>query len=337
MTSLLAILLFAASAATESGPALQALGDSGMHLVDRGPGALPIAVPVDEELVYKVKIDVGILGTGTVGRVTLSSGVDRVLAGLPRPGEEPQPDLEVPWIRTYARGSHFGYDLEHELYVRILPQKWPRFDYRDTHRGSENKIRYLKLGVQDGKSIASYQRNKHCQGCERLEHFVKARFFFESDRHCPGCKRAEHRVWTDPPLERAVPADSVDMLSAVFLGRTMVMAGLESTTFHLVDREELWEVTVVRGELVTVETPSGRYRAHEVELLPRKPAGEPRDEDERFEGLFGIRGTIKVYLEQKSGVPVRISGEVPLGIFSIDVIVELESYRGTPPGFGPLS
>jgi hypothetical protein len=241
--------------------------------------------------------------------------------------------MEVGWIRSHAVGSAIGYELDHELLVRILPQDWPRLDYRDTQRGSRARKRTLRVGEVDGQPVSLYQRDRHCKGCKRREHYVEG-FLWGKDRHCDDCDRPEHRVWR-PADQRDVPPGAIDMLSAVFLGRTMVQRGETETTFNMVDSDELWFVGLRQGERRTIKVPAGRFQATRMELVPQRPPGEAFDEEERFEGLFGIHGTIAVWLESTTGVPVLIAGSVPFGPFALEVRVELESYEGTPPGFAP--
>jgi hypothetical protein len=291
-------------------------------------------IPAREVLTYRAVVDLGILGEPKTAVVTLESGIEQVLSVLPRPGEEIlPPPLEVGWIRSHAVGSAIGHQIDHELFVRILPQEWPRLDYRDTELGSSPRKRVLKVGAVDGQPLSLYQRDRHCKGCKRREHYVKG-FLWGKDRHCDDCDRAEHRIWRDAE-QREVPQGALDMLSAVFLGRTLVQRGESQATFHLIDRDELWYVTLRQGERRTIKTPAGKFEATRMELVPQRPPGEDFDEEERFEGLFGIHGSIAIWLESTTGVPVLIAGSVPFGPFELEVRVELEHGTGTPAGFAP--
>ena len=65
------------------------------------------------------------------------------------------------------------------------------------------------------------------------------------------------------------------------------------------------------------------------------PAGEPHDSG-KFEGMFGIRGTLQIWVEAHTGVPVLIQGELPVPVLgSLDVRVELQQAHGTPAEFAP--
>jgi hypothetical protein len=315
-------------------------GDSRL-IIGRGEGLDPIEIPRDEQLDYVVEIDVGILGDLGVGQVTLSSGVEPYHAGLPPSPTNsggtdaaPEPPKSVGWIKSLARGSYLGYELHHELDVRHLPQPWPSVFYRDTQSGSENRRRELKLGLLDGKSTALFRSDGHCKGCSNPEHFVESAWLWGKAHHCEKCKRAEHRVW-DAAQNRAVPPDSVDLLTAVYLARAMVRDARLETTFSVVDKLKLWTLTVRRGAFKTIEVPAGKFRCALVQLETTVPPGEPVDK-KGFQGLFGIQGSIKIWMEAATGVPVMISGELPVPVIkTLDLNVRLKSYRGTTPKFAP--
>ncbi len=328
-----------APASSPLGPAsLPFVEDDGnsRFVIGRGEGLDGIEIPRDEQLDFIVEIDVGILGDLNVGQVTLSSGVEPYHSGLPPSGSSPAPEApkSVGWIKSFARGSHLGYELHHELDVRHLPQPWPSVFYRDTQTGSENRRRELRLGLLDGKSTALFRSDGHCDGCSNPEHFVESPWLWGKPHHCAKCKRAEHRVW-DPAENRAVPPGSVDLLTAVYLARAMVRQGRSEITFPVVDKQKLWTLTVRRGAFKTIEVPAGRFRCALVQLETTVPPGEPVDK-KGFQGLFGIQGSIKIWMEAATGIPVMISGELPVPVIkTLDLNVRLKSYRGTTPRFGP--
>jgi hypothetical protein len=309
--------------------------------IDRGEGELPLLVPRSEELAFRVVLDLGILGDVEAGRVTLSSGVERYATGLPPANaaslQAPAAPLETGWIRSFAKGGYRGYRVEHDLRSRILPQEWPRLFYTDDQTGSENRRRELKVGLQDGATRAWYRHDGHCRGCENPEHFVESNWSWGEPAHCKKCKRPEHRVWRTPTT-RDVPAEAVDMLSAVYLARTMIRDNIARAEFPMVDKQKLWNVQLRAGRVRRIETPAGRFEAREVLLSTSLPPGEPVDPDDKgFEGMFGIRGKIQIWMEARTGVPVLIEGELPVPLLgSLDVSVELESYRGTPELFVPI-
>jgi Protein of unknown function (DUF3108) len=302
-------------------------------LVDRGEGELPLRIPGAEELEFRVLVDLGI-GDVNVGTVTLSSGIEPYRAGLPMPGGKVGDEQMSGWLKSNAKGGHLGYELDHELKTTFQPVDFPRIFHRDTQTGSENRKREIKIGERGGKSISTFQDDGHCQGCDRPEHIVASTLPWGKDHHCKKCKRAEHRIWTEIET-RDIPADAVDMLGAIYLSRTLLVEGLESTTVPMLDKTRLWNVTLRPGGTKLLKTKAGHFECTEVLLETALPEGEPVP-DRGFSGIFGIRGEIHIWAETRTGVPVMIEGEVPVGgLFTLDVQVELKRHEGTPQAFQP--
>ena len=140
-------------------------------------------------------------------------------------------------------------------------------------------------------------------------------------------------LFWNQPRTRAIPPETVDMMSGVLLARTMVREGLDEIRFPLLEKDDLWDVTLTRAEQRWIEVPAGEFLCRSIKLTPT-----PRDDDERneaFRGLFGIHGTLSIWIQEPTGVPVLIEGTVPLGPFEIDIALRLRSFRGTPPAFLP--
>lgn len=307
-------------------------------VVSRGEGFDPVEIPRSEELEYVVEVDLGLLGDLEAGRVTLSAGIEPYVAGLPAPGERVETDAKrrVGWLRTRARGAYLGYELEHDIESRHLPQEWPGVIVRDTQAGSESRRRELKLGLLDGKPTAMYRNDGHCKGCPSPEHFVESPWAWGKPDHCRKCKRAEHRVWREAQ-QREVAPGTVDLLTAVFLARSMIRQGREESTFPVVIKQRQWILTVTRGATRKIETPAGRFQCVLARLDTHIPPTEPPSEKGKFEGLFGLQGTIKIWMEITTGIPVLISGELPVPVIdTLDVNVALRGYKGTPESFAPI-
>jgi hypothetical protein len=159
---------------------------------------------------------------------------------------------------------------------------------------------------------------------------MKPNWVWQEEAHCVKCKRAEHRVWRDPET-MDVPEHAVDMVTAMMVARSMVLDHKSSTKFTLVDKDDLWnvEVSLAGRERRTIE--AGTFDAVEVKLVTRKPGVEKHDDE--FEGLFGLHGTISIWMHEASGVPIEVRGTVPAGPFELDVAIELAAFHGTPPEF----
>jgi len=299
-------------------------------VVDRGTDRHPLVIPANESLQFDVMLNLAVIGDTRVGKFTLSAGVEGYLPGLPRPGEAVDAvTTKTGWIKGEASGDYLGYTLDHKIEARLLPQAWPQVVYRDVQRGSENRMRELRYGTKDGAPTGWYRADAHCHGCDRREHFLAGNWF-RDERHCKKCKRGEHRQWREPET-RSIPSGAVDMLSALFMSRTLIRDGLDEIHFPLVTKNEVWNVTLQRGTKQNVTVKSGTYACRLVNLIPRLPEGD--EGNEIFKGLFGIHGTLGIWLHETTGVPVKIEGIVPLGPFDLDVALELRTPTGTPPDF----
>lgn len=275
-------------------------------------GALGVTVPRQERLVYRTYIDVAVL-SAYVGDVTQTCTVEEQAA--PLVVTRPTAAGESASIRLEAKGSYLGYELESTLETRILPQEWPRLLYQqlsDSHRGVRR--REVMLGRKNGVAAASYRG--------------------DTSKGAPDGTR----IWRKAE-ERAVPEGTLDMLTAVFMARALIASDAERLTFPLLDKTRVWKLTLRRGEERRTETGAGVFDVVEVVLEPEAYPGEVMgDKTKQFEGVFGIHGTIHLWVEKKTGVAVRIQGDLPIsdGLITLGVDVVLDSYTGTPPEFAPV-
>ncbi len=319
---------------------LQQVAGRDWFVVDRPGDALDLRILPGEVLEYDVEIDLGV-GAIDAGDVELSAGRSVMLSSLPdaKDATAEAGRVEVAWVRSTAKGAHFGYELRHMLETRFLPGPWPRLLHKDEQRGSENRNRESKLGLLEGEHQQEYRSDGHCRGCDSPEHKVEGLLPWQDPSHCKKCKRLEHRAW-GKVQRQAAPADGIDMLGAVWVARTMVKAGLERSVFPIVDRRRVWQVTAAIGAPSVVSVPAGRYRCRPVSLATTLLRGEPDDKpNPHFEGLFGLQGALRIWLEEKTGTPVLIEGDLPIPVPLVDslrVRVQLKSAKGADPDFRKL-
>ncbi len=303
---------------------------------ERGAELRPLWIPRAEELKYKVFVDLPLLGETSAGRVTLSAGVEPYNAGLTatKVAADDAPQW-TGWVKSVATGSALGYELHHELKSRLLPQEWPAIYYTDTQRGSETRTKELKLGLLEGTWTGWHRNDGHCKDCRNKEHFVDSAWLWKEPAHCTErkCRNLSHRLWREPQ-KRSVPAGTTDMLSAVYYARALVREKRSEDTIMILDKQRLWKVNLSIGSTKLIEVPGGKTECVEVRLRSELPQGEPPTKD-GFQGLFGLRGAIRIWLDEQCGVPVKIEGEFPITLLSteLDVSVQLDEYRGTPASF----
>jgi hypothetical protein len=179
-------------------------------------------------------------------------------------------------------------------------------------QSSQTRRREVKLGTKDGKTIASYRG--------------------DTKTGAP----AGIRIWR-PGKERSVPEGTLDMLTAVFQARTLIREKRDSLTFPLVDTDHLWKLCLRRGEEKRTETRAGVFDVVEVILEPQPyPDEVARENQQRFEGVFGIMGSIHLWVEKHTGVAVRIQGDLPIGdVITLGIDVVLDSSRTRPRASRP--
>ena len=329
-----------AHAESPTGPARRSLSDSGDLLIDRGPGRLKLVIPASEQLDFDVLLDVALVGDTRVGRFRLTSGVEPYRSGLPLSSGQPIVPLEAAgksgepstgWIRAKAWGHYLGYDLDHNIEMRHLPQAWPEVIYADRQEGSEHRQREMRYGWRDNAPSYWYRSDGHCRGCTRKEHYLSGGLF-SGPKHCKKCKRHEHRIWREPQ-GGTIPEGGVDMLSAIYLSRTFMREGRSEVSFPLLDKTKYWNLKLQRGKSKAIKTGVGTFRCRDIRFI----AQPSEKSDSKFKGLFGIHGTLHIWLEEKTGIPVLIGGLVPLGPLDIEVKLQLREYSGTPEDFRPVT
>jgi hypothetical protein len=280
-------------------------------LFDPGGEHRPLLLPADEALTYQASIQIAFV-RATVGKVRLSSEREPYRASVLLPGAEKQDDLHQVVIALRARGDYSFYSIDSTIETRILPQAWPRILHRVVNEGTEKRSREMMLGQRSDSFESSYRR--------------------DTDKGAP----KGTRIWKEAKV-RPVPQGTIDLLTAVYHTRSLVREGLDALTFPLLDKDRLWAMTLRRGEQRSMETPAGTFDVVEVSLFPQAFPGEAisKKQVEKFEGLLGLRGSIHLWVESRTGIPVRIEGDLPVGPLTLGVDVKLESYAGTPADFRP--
>lgn len=282
-------------------------------VIGRGPGQPEMRVPREEKLVFNVHLSLAFL-EADVGTVTMRSQVETFRSSLfGPPAAAGEGERETATLKIHARGQYAWYEMDATIETRILPQAWPRLSYRSTSEGSERRRREIQIGEKEEGWGASYRR--------------------DTDKNAP----PGTRIWRDAKT-RDVPPQTLDLLSAVYLSRTLIEDDLDEIRFPLLDKLRLWQMRLSRGEERRLETAAGAFDVVEMRLEPEPWEGEDMDPEdvERFEGLFGLHGAIRLWVEHRTGVPVFIAGVLPAGPLDLDIEIELKGYEGTPEAFAPV-
>ena len=276
--------------------------------VTRGEDLLDLLIPRNETLTFEARLGLGVI-EAEVGTVTLSSRVVPYRASL-LGGGGGESGGETGSITARATGGYTVYELDSTLETRFQPTAWPAMIHRMTQAGTEKRRRETLVGTDAGKPRTTYRSDT---------------------RH--GAPSGT-RIWR-PAEEVDAPVGVVDSLGGVFLVRTMLREGVDSVEVPVLDKDRVWNVTISLGESETIETGAGVFQARPV-LLETTRRDVQESDDEEFSGPFGIKGDIRLWVEESTGVPVVIAGTLPAGPLEIDLDIRLTSFEGCPEGFaGP--
>jgi len=280
------------------------------HLIERGEFPV-LRIPQDEELIFRVRVDATLFET-TMAQVTMKSTVEEYRPPLlgARKETEGTEKRKTATLSLHAFGENMLYTMDALMESHHHERDWPAFVYRYESAGSDSRRRELTVG--------------------RREDGYRSIYRADTSHNAP----RGTRIW-GAPLERDVPEDSLDMLTSIYLIRTMMAEEESSMEFHMVDKHRVWEVTLKRGRRALIQTLTGEFRAVEVLMDTRRPAGEV-DDKKGFKGPFGLSGTIQLWVEEVTGVPIRIQGDLPAGPFNLGVDILLQEYKGTPEAFQPI-
>ncbi|MHC4377697.1 MAG: DUF3108 domain-containing protein [Planctomycetota bacterium] len=270
--------------------------------VDLGPGQDPLEVTPGEELDYRIRLSVGSVDT-EVGRARIETGFEPYrppLFGASKDGAKG----DVTWIRTTVRGGYQVYNVEQSIETRLQPSAWPRLLQRYDQTGTEQRRREVKIGIKDGRNLGELRS--------------------DTDDGAP----TGGRIWR-APVTFEVPPGAVDSMAALYLSRRLVGSEAENIEFLMVDKRRLWNVNVTRGERQVLQTGLGPRDAMELVLTTtRAEPDQQQVEAAVFEGPFGIKGDLRLWFDEATGIPLLIAGRVPAGPVEIEVEIRLEAAAG---------
>ena len=323
MRSAVIMMLFALTSSSQdgAGEAVALIDEAPGLEIARGEGRPLLRIEAAEELVYLVEVDIGPFKGLSVGEAVFKSE------------QENSAEAEIGGFEAVFKASHLGYELDHRLSSRHVSGGEPVLESSDTQRGSESRRRRLRVGPREGVWTSEYRYDGHCSGCKDKDHFVHPRLPWNKRAHCKKCKSAAHRVWREM-RSRAVPAHTLDFLSVVYLIRSLVDSEVARVEEPLIEKDRLWTLSMeISGERA-VAVPLGEFACSRVLLDATKPDSEP--EGGEFGGLFGMQGTLELWVHAVTGVLVQIEGEIPIGPMNLGVKIRLKEAKGTPKGFGAI-
>ncbi len=231
-------------------------------------------------------------------------------------------------LHARGRGQRFGYSIDQRIVSTMNLEGERPVSFMNTQRGTEQHTK--KLAFEDGK--ISFSRRKHCleKNCSDSTHLV-AKVAWKGpipwgtkEKHCddPHCGNSAHEVWIHIK-DHQVEEPYVDLLTAIYVARTAATPSrVQPLIIPVVNDDSRWYVEVSPQKTETIQVEEGEYEAIEMALNPIASDGNNK---KRFEGLFGIHGTLRVWFDSISGRPVLIEGTLPFAYLQLKARIELIS------------
>ncbi len=238
-------------------------------------------------------------------------------------------------IKAVAEGGKFGYSIRAEVSSELDAASGLPRTHVFSQTGSER--RFKRTHFENGKIIC--YKTKHCKdpNCTNPAHMVEEGGWFSAPKkvHCPGCKDIKHYYWK-VMKEHQVKETFLDMLTALYVARSANFTTGAAFVVPVVQDSNLWNVTVTVGRQEKITLDSGqKYDCVKVVLDPKSAASE--EQKPRFEGLFGINGSINVWMDTKTHLPVKIHGIIPFAFMDLNAEVYLKKIVKEAGGKPPAS
>ena len=268
-------------------------------------------LPFGETLVYRGRVKKAGLSF-EAGRATLRVKMDR----------EANPVLEA-----RAFGEKFGYRMNTRITSTLDPITLRPEQHFTAERGTERRTKKVVF-LDDG---ADFIRLKHCKDpdCKDPSHKVKQAKMHgpipwgTEHVHCKDrdCKHRSHYDWR-VRSEHRYEGTYVDLLSAIYLARQIEFdPNAEPIVLPIVNDTRRWNVRVRAKKQKKITVKAGTFDA--VQLLLEPLPGDLGEEKEKFKGLFGLNGTIQIWVDRTTRRPILIEGTLPFAFLDLHAQVEL--------------
>ena len=269
-------------------------------------------VPFGETLIYRGRVRKAGLSF-QAGRATLRAKFDG----------EGNPILEA-----RAFGEKFGYQLNTRIASTLDATTLRPTLHLTEERGTERrtkKINFLGNG-------ADFIRLKHCkkEGCTDATHQVKQAKMHgpipwgTEHVHCTDtdCKNRAHYFW-QTRTEHRYEGDYVDLLSAIYMARQIEFdPASDPIIIPIVSDTRRWKVRVQAKMQKRIKVAAGTFDAVQLTLEPL--VADEGEEKEKFRGLFGLNGSIRIWVDRESRRPILIEGSLPFAFLELHAEIELE-------------
>ena len=101
-----------------------------------------------------------------------------------------------------------------------------------------------------------------------------------------------------------------DILYTLYFARNIGDKVGNSNYYWFVEKDYIWKARVsVIGEKKIDLGPAGRFDALRIAIEP--DYSEQKEKGEQFKGLFGVEGSLEIWVDKKTRIPLIIKGRVP--------------------------
>jgi len=275
-------------------------------------GIVPSSLPLGERLVFRATVEwkgAQVL----VGHLELATFHE---------------NEETTILHARGKGERFGYTIDQQITSHLDRSTGYPTEYTNIQRGSEHHTK--KLDFEDGK--ITYTRREHCRDpeCKDESHQI-AEVEWKGpipwgtkSKHCGNrdCGIAAHESWMTKKVHE-VDEPYVDLLSSIYVARTATFpVEGEPMIIPAVNDDHRWLVEVHKLQRKELKVAEGTYDAIELSLTPVASDG---DKKKRFKGLFGIHGSLRVWVDAESRKPLLIQGTLPVSVLDLKARIELIS------------
>jgi len=275
-------------------------------------GIEPASLPLGERLVFRATVEwkgAQVL----VGHMELASFHE---------------NSETTILHARGKGDRFGYSIDQQITTHLDRNTGYPTAYTNIQRGTEHHTK--KLQFEDGK--ITYTRREHCRDpkCNDESHEV-AEVEWKGpipwgtrSKHCGNhdCGIASHESWVTKEVHE-IDEPYVDLLTSIYVARTATFPYDETPMIiPAINDDHRWLVEVHKLQQRELTVAEGTYDAIELSLTPIASDG---DKKKRFKGLFGIHGSLRVWVDAETRKPLLIQGRLPVSVLDLKARIELIS------------
>ena len=227
----------------------------------------------------------------------------------------------VPGEKLHYKGYIFGFIPVGDVWMEVAEGNWEGRDvYRISARGYGSCPFYtLDISLTSyvdratGLSLAYGDRQTGTEVRERA-------LLFDRGKGMVAYRKRRGPYHTEKEMEAApwytrnetkVPEGTNDVLNSLYSARSIGTGVGDKGSFWFIEKDWPWRVDVeVIGERKMRLKGLGTFDVLRIDIRPDYSSRQ--DKAAEFRGLFGVGGTLQVYVEKETKIPLMVTGRVPV-------------------------